>query len=158
MPFLAWPGKWTVVLALTSNPGSKDFQLLQPQLPTLLDKLGIRVNYWKRLFELVIGECISWGHVGNTMFVAGATHPDILSEIRELIPDHFLLIPGVGAQGGNLADVSHAALNKDVGILVNVSRQILYASDGVDFAARAAEKAAAYQAEMESILRQKNLL
>ncbi len=151
-PFLSCPGKWTIVLALTSNPGATDFQTLQPQLPALLEKLGIKTCYWKKLYELVIEESSKWGDTGNTMFVAGATQNGMLASVRELVPDHFLLIPGVGAQGGKLEDVAAAAMNKDVGILVNSSRSIIYASKGNDFDAKARQAALALQQQMAALL------
>lgn len=155
-PFLSYEGKWAIILALTSNPGSIDFQVLQPQLPTLLEKLGIKTCYWKKLFELVIEESSKWGNLENTMYVVGATHPEMLDSIREIIPEHFLLIPGVGAQGGDLDQIAQKTLTKDGGILVNLSRTILYASQDEDFAEKAKSVAEHYHQQMQEILTLRN--
>jgi len=152
-PFLSHPGKWAIILALTSNPGAKDFQVLQPQMPFFLEKLGIKTSYGKRLFELVMEESSRWGTPDNTMFVVGATHPDFLSSVREIVPDHFLLIPGVGAQGGKLGDIARKVMNKDVGIIVNSSRNIIYASSGKDFDTAARMAAKSLQQQMAHILK-----
>lgn len=151
-PFMQFPGKWTIVLGLTSNPGAMDFQVLQPQFPLLLEKLGIKTCYWKKLYELVMEEAIKWGSPDNMMFVVGATHADMLGAIRSNVPDHFFLVPGVGAQGGSLKDISEKAMNKDVGILVNSSRNIIYASDLEDFDQKARSAAQKIQHEMAAIL------
>jgi orotidine-5'-phosphate decarboxylase len=134
-PFLGEKGKWAILLALTSNPGADDFE----QLP---------LANGKRLFEEVIDRAMEWGSAEELMFVVGATRPDMLKRIRERAPEYFFLIPGVGAQGGNLEEVAKAALTKDCGILVNASRSILYASSGADFAEKASEEAQAMQTEM----------
>jgi orotidine-5'-phosphate decarboxylase len=139
IPFYEYSGKWVVILGLTSNPGSADFQML-----TL--KSG------EKLYQQVIREAKNWGNSSNTMFVIGATHPGELYEIRKIIPDHFLLIPGVGVQGGNLKEISEAALNMEVGLLVNIGRSILYASNGVDFEKAAAAEAIKIQIEMQKYL------
>jgi len=157
-PFLSVPGKWAVVLALTSNPGAKDFQLWQPQLPQLLGKLGIMTEQWKRFYELIMEQCLQWGTPENMMFVIGATRPEMLHTIRESAPNHFFLVPGVGAQGGSLQEVSRQALTSDCGLLVNVSRNIIFASNGRDFDQKAREVALAYQQEMEVMLKEKNLI
>ena len=157
-PFLSVTGKWAVVLALTSNPGAKDFQLWQPQLPMLLEKLGIKTEQWKRLYELVMEQCLEWGTPENMMFVIGATRPEMLQTIRESAPNHFFLVPGVGTQGGSLQEVSRQAMNTDCGLLVNVSRNIIFASTGRDFDQKAREVALAYQQEMEVMLKEKNLI
>lgn len=128
IPFYNYPEKWVVILGLTSNPGSKDFQFL-----TL--KSG------EKLYQKVIKEAKNWGTDMNTMFVVGATHPNEIIEIRKIIPTHFMLIPGVGAQGGNLEEISKYGLIKEVGLLVNAGRSIIFASKGSDF-----EKAAALEA------------
>jgi orotidine-5'-phosphate decarboxylase len=138
-PFLKIDGKWAIVLALTSNTGSADFQQL-----TLSDG--------RKLYEQVLLTAASWGTPDNMMFVVGATHPEALSGIRELVPDHFLLVPGVGAQGGSLEAVARHALNEDVGLLVNSSRSILYASSAPDFAHRAAQEARLLQQQMAAFL------
>lgn len=132
-PFLNYPGKWTIVLALTSNEGSLDFQFSGGPDP---------------LYARVITRTMDWGNPGNLMFVVGATRGEQLSDIRQLAPDHFLLVPGVGAQGGDLEQVSSLGLRPDGGLLVNASRAVLYAGDGEDFAARAREAALLLQAEM----------
>jgi orotidine-5'-phosphate decarboxylase len=137
-PFLGFPGKWTIVLGLTSNAGSQDFQL-QPAGDGLL-------------YEQVLRTVASWGTPENLMFVIGATREDQLQHVRSILPDHFFLIPGVGAQGGDVATVCKNALNKDAGILINVSRGVIYAGSDADFAARAGEAAQKYQQEMEIFL------
>jgi len=139
-PFLDVEGKWTILLALTSNPGAADFEKQELVLG-------------KRLFEEVINAAITWGTPENLMFVAGATQSADLQIIRKLIPDHFLLIPGVGAQGGDLKAVAEAALTKECGILVNASRSILYASSSENFAEAAGSEARSLQKEMEVLLR-----
>ncbi len=137
-PFLEYENKWTIVLALTSNKGAADFEL---------QKIGIEF-----LYEHVINKVSSWGNAENLMFVTGATQSEKLAAIRKQIPDHFLLVPGVGFQGGSLAEVSRVALNKDAGLLVNVSRAIIYASDEEDFAEQARETAMQYQVEMKKYI------
>ncbi|MBW6498913.1 MAG: orotidine-5'-phosphate decarboxylase [Bacteroidales bacterium] len=157
-PFLSVPGKWAVVLALTSNPGAKDFQLWQPQLPMILEKLGIKTEQWKRFYELIVEQCLQWGTPENMMFVVGATRPEMLQSVRESAPNHFFLVPGVGTQGGSLQEVSRQAMNSDCGLLINVSRNIIFASKGRDFDQRAREVAIEYQQEMEVLLKEKNLI
>jgi orotidine-5'-phosphate decarboxylase len=142
-PFLSFPGKWTIVLALTSNEGSADFQQLD---------CGGRPLY-KRVIEAVC----AWGNADNTMFVVGATRTEVLSEIRQMIPDHFLLVPGVGAQGGDLAMVCEKGMNTDCGLLVNASRSIIYASAGKDFAEKAADEAAKLTAKMKAELERRRI-
>ena len=139
-PFLEFNGKWTIVLGLTSNKGSSDFQRLRLQGGN---------GY---LYEEVLRKIAGWGSVDNLMFVTGATQAAEFSNIRQVIPEHFLLVPGVGAQGGSLADVSKYGLNKDGGLLVNASRAVIYASFGEDFAAAAATVAKDYQLEMKTYL------
>lgn len=126
-PFLSFKDKWAVVLALTSNKGSEDFQLLP-----VLENGAMRP-----LFETVLQQVASWGTIDNLMFVVGATHPDLFRAVRRIVPEHFLLVPGVGAQGGDLESVCAAGMNDRCGLLVNSSRQILYASSGKDFAQKA---------------------
>jgi orotidine-5'-phosphate decarboxylase len=126
-PFLEFKDKWTILLGLTSNSGAKDFELQQAG-----------EGY---LYEKVLKAASSWGTVDNLMFVIGATRPDWFDNIRRLTPDHFYLVPGVGAQGGSLEEISLKAMNKEVGLLVNVSRDIIFASGGEDFAAVAGDKA-----------------
>jgi orotidine-5'-phosphate decarboxylase len=151
-PFLEFPGKWTIVLGLTSNPGAMDFQVLQPQFPLLLEKMGIKTCYWKKLYELVIEEAMKWGSPEKLMFVVGATQAPMLDSLRELAPEHFFLIPGVGAQGGSLNEIAAKAMNKDAGIIVNASRSIIFASSGTDFDKKARQAAKLLQGEMEDIL------
>lgn len=153
-PFLNYEDKWTIILALTSNQGSEDFQVLQPQLPTLLDKLGMRsCGYWKKLYELVIDKALSWQKSDNVMFVVGATQTEMLATIREVAPDSFLLVPGVGAQGGDLKKVAEKLLNKDCGLLVNASRSIIFASHKEDFAQAAAAEAKKISTQMDQVLK-----
>lgn len=137
-PFLNYKDKWTIVLGLTSNEGSIDFEQ---------QKIGD--NF---LYEEVIQKTSSWGTTENLMFVVGATKATDLSSIRKIIPDHFLLIPGVGAQGGSLADVCKYGLNDDCGLLINASRAIIYAGKNEDFAEEARMVALQYQSEMKDYL------
>lgn len=134
-PFLTYEGKWVILLALTSNKGSHDFQLTT-------DQSG------ERLFEKVIKTSQNWGNDQNMMYVVGATQGSMFQDIRKVAPNHFLLVPGVGAQGGSLQEVCKYGIIKDCGLLVNSSRGIIYASNGADFAEAAAEKAKALQNEM----------
>ncbi len=138
-PFLEIPGKWSVVLALTSNSGAEDFQLLD--LPD---------QY--KFYQWVMQTVSDWGNPENIMFVVGATKADWLSQVRKIVPDHFLLVPGVGAQGGDLRAISELGFNNDCGLLVNASRSILYASSGEDFAEAAGEAAQKMQEEMAGLL------
>lgn len=139
-PFLEYKNKVTILLALTSNSGAMDFQLL----PTNIEE--------KKLFEKVLIISQKWGTENNLMYVVGATQAIMLKNIREIVPNHFLLVPGVGAQGGNLADVAKYGMNKNCGLLVNASRSIIYASDGKDFAERAREEALKLKKEMSALL------
>lgn len=139
LPFLEFKNKWVILLALTSNVGSGDFQVLE------LEK-------GEKLFEKVLETSKNWGTDKNMMYVVGATQASKLAEIRKIVPNHFLLIPGVGAQGGSLADVSKFGINLECGLLVNSSRGIIYASNGEDFAERATEEAEAIQKEMAKFL------
>ncbi len=138
-PFLEYENKFTIVLGLTSNKGAEDFELLK------LDK-------GPRLYEEVIRKIASWGSPQNLMFVTGATQATELINIRTIIPDNFLLVPGVGFQGGSLADVTMHGRNKDVGLLVNVSRAIIFASKGEDYAEEARVIAGQYHEEMKRLL------
>ena len=142
-PFLDYKNKWAILLALTSNPGADDFEKSEMKNPK--SDLGT-------LFGDVLMISQNWGTIENMMYVVGANRTSVLSEIRKIIPEHFLLIPGVGAQGGNLEDVSKAAMNKQCGMLVNSSRQIIYASSGLDFAEKAGEEAKKLQQEMKKYL------
>ena len=139
-PFLEFEGKWAILLALTSNQGSNDFQR---------DWLE---DARQQLWEKVMQRSQNWGSPENMMFVIGATHPEAFLRVREIAPDHFLLVPGVGAQGGDLALICQYGLNKDVGLLVNASRSILYASSGEDFDQKARAEAKKLQQEMETIV------
>jgi orotidine-5'-phosphate decarboxylase len=138
-PFLEYEGKWTILLGLTSNSGSADFELQSC-------KDGL-------VFESVIRKASQWGTTENLMFVIGATQTDWFTRIRSLAPDHFYLVPGVGAQGGSLKGISLLGLNKDGGLLVNASRTIIYAGAGEDFAEKAAVVAAGYSGEMAVYLK-----
>ena len=137
-PFLEYKDKWTILLGLTSNSGSKDFELQQAG-----DGL---------LYEKVMTTAAGWGSPENLMFVVGATQADWFDKIRKLTPDHFYLVPGVGAQGGSLKEISARAMNKDCGLLVNASRDIIFAAGGEDFAEAAAMKAKGYHTEMSGYL------
>ena len=134
-PFLEYDGKWVILLALTSNKGSHDFQLTE-------DKQG------ERLFEKVLKKSQEWGTTENLMYVVGATQGKMFEDIRRIVPEHFLLVPGVGAQGGSLQEVCKYGMTKDCGLLVNSSRGIIYASTDTDFAEVAAVKAKELQEEM----------
>ncbi|MBR1792659.1 MAG: orotidine-5'-phosphate decarboxylase [Bacteroidales bacterium] len=133
-PFTAYEGKWVILLALTSNKGAYDFQYIE--------------SSGKRLFETVLEKSKQWGDENNTMYVVGATKADMLTDIRRIVPNSFLLVPGVGAQGGSLEEVCRYGLNNDCGLLVNSSRGIIYASNGEDFAVRAGEEAKKLQQQM----------
>jgi len=139
-PFLAYEGKHVVLLALTSNKGAFDFQFIA-------DING------EKLFEKVIRTSLNWGTAENMMYVVGATKAEELAEIRKIIPEHFLLVPGVGAQGGSLQEVAKYGMNTQCGLLVNSSRAIIYASNGHDFAQKAAESAKETRNEMFDLLR-----
>lgn len=139
-PFLQFEEKWAIVLGLTSNPGAADFELKQ-----LSDQ--------SRLYETVISRVSAWGTTDNLMFVVGATQADEFINLRRIAPDHFFLVPGVGAQGGSLKEISQKAMNSDVGILVNSSREIIYASAGEDFAEAAEARARSYANEMKTYLK-----
>jgi orotidine-5'-phosphate decarboxylase len=156
-PFLTYENKWTIVLGLTSNVGSNDFQHLQiagsnPEL-SLVPNL-VQASRSELLYERVLQTVSRWGHPGNLMFVVGATQANEFQHIRNILPDHFLLVPGVGAQGGSLSEVSKYGLNKDVGLLVNASRAVIFASDAEDFAEAAKTVAETHQAEMKQHLQQ----
>lgn len=145
VPFLDIAEKWSIVLALTSNPGSKDFQNFR-------NEVGVE------LFEYVLDKVKEWGTPDNTMFVVGATRGEAFTKVRQRVPDHFLLVPGVGAQGGSLQEVCQYGMNKDCGLLVNSTRGIIYASDGKDFAERAREEALKLQQEMQIELERAGLI
>ncbi|WP_462220266.1 orotidine-5'-phosphate decarboxylase [Ferruginibacter sp.] len=144
-PFLEYENKWTIVLGLTSNAGSKDFE----QLRLVSEDTNHGGEF---LYEKVLKKVSNWGNKDNLMFVVGATKASGLEKIREIIPDNFLLVPGVGFQGGSLKDVSKYGMNKDCGLLVNASRAIIFASEKEDFAAEARVIAQQYQNEMAGYL------
>ncbi len=144
-PFLEFENKWAIVLALTSNAGSKNFQ-------NFSDKAG------KQLFEEVIDQVNTWGSTDNIMYVVGATRGEAFLNIRAHAPDHFLLVPGVGAQGGSLEEVCQYGMNAQCGLLVNSTRAIIYASSGRDFADKAREEAIKVQKQMEAELIRKGIL
>jgi len=145
-PFLTYEGKWVTLLALTSNKGAFDFQFMRD------------AETGERLFEKVLKTSLGWGTVDNMMYVVGATKAEMLTDVRAIIPEHFLLVPGVGAQGGSLEEVCKYGLNSSCGLLVNSSRQIIYASSETDYAQAARKEAAKVQSEMEFILKQKELI
>lgn len=138
-PFLEFPGKWVILLALTSNKGSADFQLTAQE-------------NGQPLYEKVMRRAIAWGSPEQLMFVIGATHPQKFEEIRRIAPEHFLLVPGVGAQGGDLEGLSHYGKNELVGLLVNSSRGIIYAGSEADFAEQARQAALKVQMQMSALL------
>lgn len=144
-PFLKFENKWVILLALTSNKGAFDFQMVE-------DTDG------EKLFTRVLKTSQQWGNSRNMMYVIGATRAEKLAEVREMVPDHFLLVPGVGAQGGSLSEVARYGMNNDCGLLVNASRSILFASDGRDFASKAGCEAIAMQTEMEKLLKEKGII
>jgi len=146
-PFLEYEGKWAIVLGLTSNKGANDFEL--KQLVSDNGETHLRAEF---LYERVLRSVAKWGTPENLMFVVGATQPEEFINIRSIIPDHFLLVPGVGAQGGSLKDISEKAMNSDCGLLVNASRAVIYASGKEDFATEAKAIAEQYQFEMKSYL------
>jgi orotidine-5'-phosphate decarboxylase len=133
-PFLSYPGKWAIILALTSNKGADDFQY--------------HTDKGQKLFERVLTVSQRWGTTDNLMYVVGATRAEMLADIRKIVPDHFLLVPGVGAQGGSLAEVVQYGMNRQCGLLVNSSRGIIYADSSEQFAETAGEKAREIQEEM----------
>ena len=148
-PFLEYKGKWTIVLALTSNQGAFDFQTLSLQNGAINDDV---------LYKRVLHTVSSWGSADNMMFVVGATKATQLPEIRKIVKDNFLLIPGVGAQGGSMEEVFQYGANDQCGLLVNASRSIIYASNGEDFADKARDEAKKMQSEMEALLASKGLI
>ncbi len=143
-PFLEYKNKWVIILALTSNKGADDFQYHNED--------GIR------LFERVLTVSRKWGSINNLMYVVGATRAEMLKEVRQIVPEHFLLVPGVGAQGGSLREVAKYGLNSKCGLLVNSSRGIIFADNSENFAKVAGEKAAEIQREMERYLSERNLI
>ncbi len=144
-PFLSYDGAWVIVLALTSNPGSHDFQLTK-------DENG------EMLFEKVLRISQKWGSDQNMMYVVGATQGKSFENVRNIVPNHFLLVPGVGAQGGSLEEVCKYGMNDECGLLVNASRAVIFADSSEDFAKVAGEKAQAYQQQMEAELKNKGVI
>lgn len=145
LPYLEYKGKWSILLGLTSNEGAKDFQLLKSE----------NGNFW---FEDVVAKSAQWGNDENMMYVVGATRGEMFTAIRKIIPNHFLLVPGVGAQGGSLEDTVKFGWNKDCGLLINSSRGIIYAGNGNDFAQKSKLAAQEVQKQMQQILIDKNWL
>ena len=144
-PFLGYEGKWVILLALTSNPGSKDFQMIED-------------NHGHRVFEDVIKKSSRWGSPVNMMYVVGATRGEMFKDIRAVAPRSFLLVPGVGAQGGSLEEVVKYGIIDECGLIVNSSRGIIYASKGEDFAEAAGNEAAKLAAQMKELLTQHNII
>lgn len=144
-PFLTYKDKWVILLALTSNKGSHDFQMIEN-------------TNGKRLFEEVLYKSQQWGDCNNMMYVVGATQGRMFEDIRKIVPESFLLVPGVGAQGGSLEEVCKYGMTKDCGLLVNSSRGIIYASNGTDFSTVAAQKAKELQIEMAKQLNAHSIL
>ena len=157
-PFLGFNNKWVIVLALTSNKGSEDFQMMKQSYGDTLERFGIRSIFRKKLYEKVISVSQNWGTTDNLMYVVGATKSEYLTGVRVVAPDHFLLVPGVGAQGGSLEEVANYGMNDHCGILVNSSRGIIFASGEKDFAEVAAGKAKELQLKMENSLINKGLI
>jgi len=139
-PFLNHSNKWAIVLALTSNAGAFDFETLNAD--------------GKPVYHHVLEKTCTWGTTENTMFVVGATRAEMLAEVRQIVPQHFLLVPGVGAQGGSLEEVMKYGVNDDIGLLINASRSILYASNGGDFAMAASAEAKKMQQQMAAFISQ----
>lgn len=144
-PFLTYPGKWVIVLGLTSNKGSQDFQFTA-------DASG------ERLFEKVMRVSQNWADENTMIYVVGATQGKLFTDVRKVVPNHFLLVPGVGAQGGSLEEVAEYGMNNECGLLVNSSRQIIYADKSEQFADAARKEARSVQEKMEAILKEKSLI
>ena len=145
-PFIGYKDKWAIILALTSNQGASTFQFTE-------DKYGGRM-----MFEKVIYHSKNWGNKDNIMYVVGATKADLIKDVRRLVPDHFLLIPGVGFQGGSLSETARVGMNYHCGLLVNSSRSIIFADSSENFAEIAAQKAQELQQEMAELLEEKGIL
>lgn len=144
-PFLSYDGAWVIVLALTSNPGSHDFQLT-------------KYENGEMLFEKVLRTSQKWGSDQNMMYVVGATQGKSFENVRSIVPNHFLLVPGVGAQGGSLEEVCKYGMNDECGLLVNASRAVIFADSSEQYATVAGQKAAAYQQQMEAELKNKGII
>jgi orotidine-5'-phosphate decarboxylase len=149
-PFLGFDGKWVILLALTSNKGAFDFQFLETKAE------GAATT--KKLFEVVLERSSRWGSAENMMYVVGATQATMLGDIRKIVPNHFLLVPGVGAQGGSLKEVATYGMNAECGLLVNASRSILFASPNEDFAEKAKAEVRNMQKEMEELLKNAGII
>ncbi len=143
-PFLSYKDKWVILLVLTSNKGADDFQYHN--------------DNGQRLFERVLGKSGKWGNINNIMYVVGATRSEMVADIRKIVPDHFLLVPGIGAQGGSLEEISMYGMNSSCGLLVNSSRGIIFADSSREFDKAAAQKAMEIQVEMQGYLLKKNLI
>ncbi len=155
-PFLEYEGKWVILLALTSNKGSEDFQLTPLHTP-LVGRWGPGSFKGERLFEKVLKTSQQWGTEENMMFVVGATQGKLFEAVRDIVPHHFLLVPGVGAQGGSLEEVCKYGMTDDCGLLVNSSRAIIFASQDDHFAEIAGNKARELQQQMDVLLKSRNL-
>lgn len=145
VPFMGYDEKWVILLALTSNQGSADFQHL-------------KLSDGEYLFEEVIKKSQLWGNKGNMMYVVGATQAELMTKVRQLLPYHFLLVPGVGAQGGSLDEVAKYGMNTDCGLIINSSRGIIHASKGSDFASVAGDKAHEMQQQMAALLKRHKVI
>lgn len=144
-PFLSYPGKFVILLALTSNKGANDFQFFEnPEK--------------EKLFEKVLKTSQKWANAEQMMYVVGATRAEMLTDVRKLVPDHFLLVPGVGAQGGSLSEVAKYRMNSKCGLIVNSSRAIIFADNTEKFAERAGEEANKVQLEMETLLKEHHII
>lgn len=143
--FYNYPGRWAVLLALTSNPSAADFEMQT-------------MASGEKLYETVLRTSARWGSAADTMYVVGATKAEMLGSVRAIVPDHFLLVPGVGAQGGSLEEVARYGMNSHCGLLVNSSRAIIYASSGEDFADAAASEAQQVQSQMQLLLQEAGLI
>lgn len=138
-PYFEYDGKWAIILGITSNPGADDLERL-------------KLESGEEVYEKLLETASTWGNLDNTMFVVGATRPELMKKVREIVPNHFLLVPGVGAQGGDLNSIAEHGMNDHCGLLVNSSRGIIYASNGEDFAERAREEAKKLQVQMAGLL------
>jgi orotidine-5'-phosphate decarboxylase len=138
-PYFDYKGKWAIILGITSNPGADDLERL-------------KLESGEEVYEKLLATASTWGNPDNTMFVVGATRPELMKKVRQIVPDHFLLVPGVGAQGGDLNSIAEYGMNDHCGLLVNSSRGIIYASNGEDFAERAREEAMKLQRQMAVLL------
>ena len=156
-PFLGYEGKWVILLALTSNKGSQDFQLTPLHTP-LVGRWGPGNFKGERLFEKVLKTSQQWGTEENMMYVVGATQGELFKDIRDIVPHHFLLVPGVGAQGGSLEEVCKYGMTKDCGLLVNSSRGIIYASNDDHYAEIAGNKARELQQQMAEELKKAGII